>query len=214
MQHVVFLRVPQGCVATICMPVNTPDIKVANVRRLGGLVELVGESYQEAQAYAQVSVLDRLVVCHQLVADSFSSTTHVVGESYQGAQAYVQLGLAGWLAVRQQLWGLLYSFSCTSYHVRGGHKQEDIVFEWPAWCVRSAWLYAMYDERLPVPCAAACATLWLLGLTACCCGLLAAVAAWSCRRVRCVMGSRLWLHMTTHTPLLARAPLVTRSCAR
>lgn len=36
------------------MPVNTPDIKVNNVRRLGGLVELVGESYQEAQAYAQV----------------------------------------------------------------------------------------------------------------------------------------------------------------
>jgi hypothetical protein len=34
------------------MPVTTPDIKVANVRRLGGTVELVGESYQEAQAYA------------------------------------------------------------------------------------------------------------------------------------------------------------------
>jgi hypothetical protein len=45
---------PQGCKATICMPVNTPDIKVNNVRRLGGLVELVGESYQEAQTYAQV----------------------------------------------------------------------------------------------------------------------------------------------------------------
>lgn len=28
------------------MPVNTPDIKVANVRKLGGQVELVGESYQ------------------------------------------------------------------------------------------------------------------------------------------------------------------------
>lgn len=44
----------QGCTAIICMPVNTPDIKVQNVRRLGGVVELVGESYQEAQAYAQV----------------------------------------------------------------------------------------------------------------------------------------------------------------
>jgi len=42
-----------GCKATICMPVNTPDIKVANVRRLGGIVELIGESYQEAQAHAQ-----------------------------------------------------------------------------------------------------------------------------------------------------------------
>eukprot|EP00879_Flechtneria_rotunda_P017966 GHRR01018830.1.p1 GENE.GHRR01018830.1~~GHRR01018830.1.p1 ORF type:complete len:425 (+),score=126.20 GHRR01018830.1:51-1277(+) len=42
-----------GCTAIICMPINTPEIKVANVRRLGGVVELVGESYQEAQAYAQ-----------------------------------------------------------------------------------------------------------------------------------------------------------------
>lgn len=31
------------------MPVATPDIKVSNVRRLGGVVDLVGESYQEAQ---------------------------------------------------------------------------------------------------------------------------------------------------------------------
>jgi threonine dehydratase len=34
------------------MPVTTPDIKVANVRRLGGTVELVGETYQEAQGHA------------------------------------------------------------------------------------------------------------------------------------------------------------------
>lgn len=34
------------------MPVNTPEIKVANVRKLGGQVVLVGESYQEAQAAA------------------------------------------------------------------------------------------------------------------------------------------------------------------
>ena len=42
----------QGCTAIICMPVNTPEIKVANVRKLGGQVVLVGESYQEAQAAA------------------------------------------------------------------------------------------------------------------------------------------------------------------
>lgn len=36
------------------MPTTTPDIKVDAVRRLGGAVELVGESYQETQAYAQV----------------------------------------------------------------------------------------------------------------------------------------------------------------
>jgi len=50
-----------GCKAIICMPVNTPEIKVNNVRKLGGIVELVGESYQEAQAYAvQRSVKDGL----------------------------------------------------------------------------------------------------------------------------------------------------------
>lgn len=41
-----------GCKAVICMPVTTPDIKVSNVRRLGGTVELVGETYQEAQSHA------------------------------------------------------------------------------------------------------------------------------------------------------------------
>lgn len=44
------------------MPVSTPDIKVSNVRRLGGKVELVGESYQETQAAAvQMSARDGLV---------------------------------------------------------------------------------------------------------------------------------------------------------
>ena len=38
-----------NCTAIICMPVNTPDIKVNNVRKLGGIVELVGETFQEAQ---------------------------------------------------------------------------------------------------------------------------------------------------------------------
>ncbi len=43
----------QGCKATVCMPVTTPDIKVAAVRRLGGCVELVGDSYSETQTHAQ-----------------------------------------------------------------------------------------------------------------------------------------------------------------
>lgn len=42
-----------GCEAIICMPENTPEIKVAAVRALGGNVKLVGESYQETQSYAQ-----------------------------------------------------------------------------------------------------------------------------------------------------------------
>lgn len=42
-----------GCTATIVMPTSTPAIKVAAVRALGGIVDLHGESYQEAQAHAQ-----------------------------------------------------------------------------------------------------------------------------------------------------------------
>lgn len=42
-----------GCNAIICMPITTPEIKVAAVKALGGTVELVGESYQETQVYAQ-----------------------------------------------------------------------------------------------------------------------------------------------------------------
>ena len=43
----------QGCNAVICMPTTTPDIKVKAVRRLGGVVELVGDSYTETQTHAQ-----------------------------------------------------------------------------------------------------------------------------------------------------------------
>jgi threonine dehydratase len=39
------------------MPVTTPDIKIDAVRRLGGVVELVGESYSETQAHAQARAL-------------------------------------------------------------------------------------------------------------------------------------------------------------
>ena len=45
----------QGCSAVICMPENSPEIKVNAVRRLGGEVELVGESFYEAMQHALVS---------------------------------------------------------------------------------------------------------------------------------------------------------------
>ncbi len=44
----------QGCKAIICMPVTTPEIKINAVRKMGGTVELVGESYSETQLHAQV----------------------------------------------------------------------------------------------------------------------------------------------------------------
>ena len=39
------------------MPVTTPEIKIEAVRRLGGQVKLVGETYSETQTYAQVHAL-------------------------------------------------------------------------------------------------------------------------------------------------------------
>ncbi|DBA83534.1 hypothetical protein WJX79_001038 [Trebouxia sp. C0005] len=42
-----------GCKAVICMPVTTPEIKIEAVRRRGGQVKLVGETYSETQTYAQ-----------------------------------------------------------------------------------------------------------------------------------------------------------------
>ena len=44
----------QGCKAIICMPVTTPEIKINAVKKMGGTVELVGESYSETQLHAQV----------------------------------------------------------------------------------------------------------------------------------------------------------------
>ncbi|KAK0606209.1 hypothetical protein LWI29_035211 [Acer saccharum] len=42
-----------GCHAVIAMPITTPEIKWKSVERLGATVVLVGESYDEAQAYAK-----------------------------------------------------------------------------------------------------------------------------------------------------------------
>ncbi|KAK6943925.1 Pyridoxal-phosphate dependent enzyme [Dillenia turbinata] len=42
-----------GCNAVIAMPVTTPEIKWKSVKRLGATVVLLGDSYDEAQAYAK-----------------------------------------------------------------------------------------------------------------------------------------------------------------
>ncbi|KAI4300465.1 hypothetical protein L6164_033841 [Bauhinia variegata] len=42
-----------GCNAVIAMPVTTPEIKWRSVERLGATVVLVGDTYDEAQAYAK-----------------------------------------------------------------------------------------------------------------------------------------------------------------
>ncbi|XP_002966929.2 threonine dehydratase biosynthetic, chloroplastic [Selaginella moellendorffii] len=47
-----------GCDAVIAMPVTTPEIKWQSVKRLGATVVLVGDSYDEAQAYAKQRSLE------------------------------------------------------------------------------------------------------------------------------------------------------------
>ena len=54
----------QGCTATICMPPTTTAIKIEAVKRLGGDIELVGQTYAEAQTHARVRCwADELLVC-------------------------------------------------------------------------------------------------------------------------------------------------------
>ncbi|RAL51670.1 hypothetical protein DM860_010388 [Cuscuta australis] len=47
-----------GCTAVIVMPVTTPEIKWKSVERLGASVVRVGDTYDEAQAYAQKRAQD------------------------------------------------------------------------------------------------------------------------------------------------------------
>lgn len=48
-----------GVKATIVMPKTTPELKVNNVRRLGGKVVLHGDAYDDASAYAKALVIEK-----------------------------------------------------------------------------------------------------------------------------------------------------------
>ncbi|KAF7804364.1 threonine dehydratase biosynthetic, chloroplastic [Senna tora] len=47
-----------NCSAVIAMPITTPDIKWRSVERLGATVVLIGDSYDEAQAYAKQRAIE------------------------------------------------------------------------------------------------------------------------------------------------------------
>ncbi|CAB4282900.1 unnamed protein product [Prunus armeniaca] len=54
-----------GCSAVIVMPLTTPKIKWKTVEKLGATVVLIGESYDEAEAYAQQRAKDEgLIFVH------------------------------------------------------------------------------------------------------------------------------------------------------
>ncbi|KAL0049357.1 hypothetical protein WJX82_000351 [Trebouxia sp. C0006] len=57
-QGVALAALKLGCPARICMPITAAPIKVESVKRLGGIIELVGETYAEAQTYAQAKATE------------------------------------------------------------------------------------------------------------------------------------------------------------
>ena len=76
---VTFWVLVQGCKAVICMPVTTPEIKIEAVRRLGGHVKLVGETYSETQTYAQVQ---------KCANGCLDSCTHLVMHAIQASPSH------------------------------------------------------------------------------------------------------------------------------
>lgn len=76
-----------GCKATICMPTPTPEIKVAAVRRLGGEVVLVGDSYTETQAAAQKLAMEQGLAFVAPYDDPYT----IAGQGTVGAEILRQL---------------------------------------------------------------------------------------------------------------------------
>jgi threonine dehydratase len=76
-----------GIKATIVMPKTTPDIKVDNVRRFGGEVRLVGNSFNEAQAasieYARAE--------NKTIIHPFDDTDVIVGQGTVAKELLQQL---------------------------------------------------------------------------------------------------------------------------
>ncbi|MCD7448373.1 Threonine dehydratase biosynthetic, chloroplastic [Datura stramonium] len=76
-----------GCNAVIAMPVTTPDIKWKSVKRLGATVVLVGDSYDEAQAYAK----DRAEAEGRTFIPPFDHPDVIVGQGTVGMEINRQL---------------------------------------------------------------------------------------------------------------------------
>ncbi|KAF3659653.1 Threonine dehydratase biosynthetic, chloroplastic [Capsicum annuum] len=76
-----------GCNAVIAMPVTTPDIKWKSVKRLGATVVLVGDSYDEAQAYAK----ERAEAERRTFIPPFDHPDVIVGQGTVGMEINRQL---------------------------------------------------------------------------------------------------------------------------
>lgn len=76
-----------GIKATIVMPKTTPDIKVDNVRRFGGEVRLVGNSFNEAQAAS----MEYAKAENKTIIHPFDDTDVIVGQGTVAKELLQQL---------------------------------------------------------------------------------------------------------------------------
>jgi threonine dehydratase len=76
-----------GIKATIVMPKTTPDIKVDNVRRFGGEVRLVGNSFNEAQ----VASINYAKAENKTIIHPFDDTDVIVGQGTVAKELLQQL---------------------------------------------------------------------------------------------------------------------------
>ncbi|KAK9812160.1 hypothetical protein WJX73_001112 [Symbiochloris irregularis] len=75
-----------GCKATICMPLAAPAIKIAAVERLGGEVQLVGETYTETEVYAK----ERAMLEGRAFVAPYDDPYTIAGQGTIGIGAYVK----------------------------------------------------------------------------------------------------------------------------
>ncbi|XRB03251.1 threonine dehydratase [Pycnococcus provasolii] len=79
-----------GTDALIAMPTNTPGIKVESVRRLGGNVHLVGETYDACQAWAKKTAEEQ----GRVYVHPFDDPHVIAGQGTVGLEILTQLGRA------------------------------------------------------------------------------------------------------------------------
>ncbi|KAK9904777.1 hypothetical protein WJX75_002298 [Coccomyxa subellipsoidea] len=71
-----------GCKATICMPPTTTQIKIDAVKRLGGNIELVGQTYAEAQTHAR----ERALKENKIFVSAFDDPYIIAGQGTMGLE--------------------------------------------------------------------------------------------------------------------------------
>ncbi len=75
-----------GCHAIVVMPVTTPSVKIEAVKRWGATVELVGDSFSEANAYAEIISQEQ----HKTLIKPFDDRLIIAGQGTVGLEILKQ----------------------------------------------------------------------------------------------------------------------------